>query len=161
MELLRDNLAAGASFSLVGIAVLVLGFAALDLVTPGRLRQLVWIEHNRNAVLLTTSMVIGLAIVLVCSVIDTELLELWRALLYTVAYTVLAIAVMMWSFVLIDWLTPGKLGTLLFDGAPRSDETPDDAVTTGHRAADEHPAGWITAAVFLAIGAVIGITLLV
>ena len=29
MELLRDNLAAGASFSLVGIAVLVLGFAAL------------------------------------------------------------------------------------------------------------------------------------
>ncbi len=66
MELLRDNLAAGASFSLVGIAVLVLGFAALDLVTPGRLRQLVWIEHNRNAVLLTTSMVIGLAIVLVC-----------------------------------------------------------------------------------------------
>ncbi len=107
MELLRDNLAAGgASFSLVGIALLVVGFVALDLVTPGRLRQLVWIAHNRNAVILTTSMVIGLAIVLVCSVIDTELLALWRALLYTVAYVILTIAVMMWSFVLIDWLTP-------------------------------------------------------
>ncbi|WP_055475707.1 DUF350 domain-containing protein [Gordonia sp. HS-NH1] len=153
MELLRDNLAAGASFSLVGIALLVLGFAALDLVTPGRLRQLVWIEHNRNAVLLTTSMVIGLAIVLVSSVIDTELLELWRALLYTAAYSVLTIAVMMWSFVLIDWLTPGKLGTLLFDGSARDD--------AGRRAADEHPAGWITAAVFVAVGAVIGTTLLV
>ncbi|MFE0751240.1 DUF350 domain-containing protein [Gordonia sp. NPDC058843] len=157
MELLRDNLAAGASFSLVGIAVLILGFAALDLVTPGRLRRLVWIEHNRNAVLLTTSMVIGLAIVLVCSVIDTELLELWRALLYTAAYSVLAIAVMMWSFVLIDWLTPGKLGTLLFDGASRG-EDPSEA---GHDASEEHPAGWITAAVFVAIGAVIGMTLLV
>ncbi|MGW8815816.1 DUF350 domain-containing protein [Gordonia terrae] len=160
MELLRDNLAAGASFSLVGIAMLILGFAALDLVTPGRLRQLVWIEHNRNAVLLTTSMVIGLAIVLVCSVVDTELLELWRALLYTVAYSVLAIAVMMWSFVLIDWLTPGKLGTLLFDGAPGADDAP-DSLDTGRRAADEHPAGWITAAVFVAVGAVIGMTLLV
>ncbi|ASR01479.1 DUF350 domain-containing protein [Gordonia rubripertincta] len=142
MELLRDNLAAGASFSLVAIALLVVGFAALDLVTPGRLRQLVWIDHNRNAVILTTSMVIGLSVVLVCSVIDTELLALWRALLYTVAYVVLTIAVMMWSFVLIDWLTPGKLGTLLLEN-------------------DEHPAGWITAAVFVGIGAVIGMTLLV
>ncbi|MCK8613090.1 DUF350 domain-containing protein [Gordonia sp. C13] len=142
MELLRDNLAAGASFSLVGIALLVVGFVALDMVTPGRLRQLVWIDHNRNAVILTTSMVIGLSIVLVCSVIDTELLELWRALLYTAAYVVLTIAVMMWSFVLIDWLTPGKLGTLLLEN-------------------DEHPAGWITAAVFVGIGAVIGMTLLV
>ena len=143
MELLRDNLAAGASFSLVGIALLVLGFVALDLVTPGKLRQLVWIEHNRNAVILTTSMVIGLSIVLVCSVIDTELLVLWRALLHTVAYVVLAIAVMMWSFVFIDWLTPGKLGTLLLEEN------------------DEYPAGWITAAVFVGVGAVIGITLLV
>ena len=142
MELLRDNLAAGASFSLVAIALLVVGFAALDLVTPGRLRQLVWIDHNRNAVILTTSMVIGLSVVLVCSVIDTELLALWRALLYTVAYVVLTIAVMMWSFVLIDWLTPGKLGTLLLEN-------------------DEHLAGWITAAVFVGIGAVIGMTLLV
>lgn len=146
MELLRDNLAAGASFSLVGITLLVVGFAALDLVTPGRLRQLVWVDHNRNAVILTTAMIVGLSIVLVCSVIDTELLELWRALLYTVAYTVLAIAVMMWSFVLIDWLTPGKLGTLLFDG--------------GDRPSDSHPAGWISAAVFVGIGAVIGTTLL-
>lgn len=142
MELLRDNLAAGASFSLVGIALLVVGFVALDLVTPGRLRQLVWVDHNRNAVILTTSMVIGLAIVLACSVVDTELLALWRALLYTAAYVVLTIAVMMWSFVLIDWLTPGKLGTLLLEN-------------------DEHPAGWITAAVFVGIGAVIGMTLLV
>lgn len=142
MELLRDNLAAGASFSLVGIALLVVGFVALDLVTPGRLRQLVWVDHNRNAVILTTSMVIGLSIVLACSVVDTELLALWRALLYTAAYVVLTIAVMMWSFVLIDWLTPGKLGTLLLEN-------------------DEHPAGWITAAVFVGIGAVIGITLLV
>ena len=142
MDLLRDNLAAGASFSLVGIALLVVGFVALDVVTPGRLRQLVWVDHNRNAVILATSMVIGLSIVLVCSVIDTELLELWRALLYTVAYVVLTIAVMMWSFVLIDWLTPGKLGTLLLEN-------------------DEHPAGWITAAVFVGVGAVIGMTLLV
>ena len=141
MEILRDNLARGASFSLVGIALLVIGFVALDLVTPGKLRNQVWIERNRNAVILTASMVVGLALVLIAAVIDTAYLELWRGLVYSIAYVVLAIAVMMWSFVLIDWLTPGKLGTVLLEN-------------------DEHPAGWITAAVFVGIGATIAATIL-
>ncbi|MGV9860759.1 DUF350 domain-containing protein [Gordonia sp. NPDC003425] len=141
MELLRHNLAWGASFSIMGVALLVVGFAALDLVTPGRLRQAVWVDHNRNAVLLTVSMVVGLGLVLVGSAFDTSMLVLWRALVYTLAYAVLAIAVMMWSFVLIDWLTPGKLGTLLLD-----DET--------------HTAGWISASVFVGIGAVIAAVLI-
>ncbi|NDK92126.1 DUF350 domain-containing protein [Gordonia desulfuricans] len=144
MEIVRDNLAAGASYSLVGIALLVIGFVALDLVTPGRLRQLVWAEQNRNAVLLTASMVIGLVLVMMAGVIDGAGLELWRGLVYTIVYVVVAIAVMMWSFVLIDWLTPGKLGTLLL-------EENDDA----------HPAGWITATVFVGIGAIIAAAVLV
>lgn len=142
MEILRDNLADGASYSLIGIALLIVGFVALDLVTPGRLRQLVWVEHDRNATILTVSMVIGLALVLVCSVIDTAHLELWRGLVYSIAYAVLTIAVMMWSFVLIDWLTPGKLGSLLLEDS------------------DENPAIWVTATVFVGIGAIIAAALL-
>ena len=117
MDMLRDNLAHAAAFSIAGIVLLAVGFLALDLVTPGRLRQLVWLDHNRNATILAASMVIGLSFVLVCSVIDTAGLVLWRAVLYTAIYAVLTIAVMMWSFVFIDWLTPGKLGTLLLDDA--------------------------------------------
>ncbi|MGC4933352.1 DUF350 domain-containing protein [Gordonia sp. DT30] len=142
MEILRDNLAHGASYSLVGIVLLIIGFLALDLVTPGRLRQLVWVEHNRNATILTVSMVIGLAVVMVGSVIETADLELWRGLVYTIVYVVVTIAVMMWSFVLIDWLTPGKLGSLLLEDG------------------DGHPAAWVSAAVFVGIGAVIGAVLL-
>lgn len=142
MELLRDNLAAGASFSLVAIVLLVIGFGALDLVTPGKLRQLVWVDRNRNATVLTVAMVIGLAIVVVCSVIDTRDEVLWRGLLYTAIYAALAMAVMMWSFVLVDWLTPGKLGAVLLDD-------------------DDHRAGWISATMFVGVAAVIGATLLV
>ncbi|MGC4962890.1 DUF350 domain-containing protein [Gordonia sp. DT218] len=140
MNQLRDNLGDAAAYSLMGIVLLVLGFVALDLVTPGRLRNLIWLDHNRNAVMLATAQVIGLSIVMVAGVRDSVTLDLWRGVLYTVAYTVLAIAVMMWSFVLIDWLTPGKLGTLLLDD-------------------DEHPAGWICGAVFIGVGAVIGAAL--
>ncbi|MYR07084.1 DUF350 domain-containing protein [Gordonia sp. SID5947] len=140
MNHLRDNLGDAAAYSLMGIVLLVLGFVALDLVTPGRLRNLIWLDHNRNAVMLATAQVIGLSVVMVAGVRDSMMLELWRGVLYTVAYTVLAIAVMMWSFVLMDWLTPGKLGTLLLDD-------------------DEHPAGWICGAVFIGVGAVIGAAL--
>ena len=142
MEVLRDNLAAGTSFSLVAIALLVIGFGALDLVTPGRLRQLVWVQRNRNATILTVAMVVGLAIVVVCSVIDTRDLVLWRGLLYTAIYALVTMAVMMWSFVLVDWLTPGKLGAVLLDD-------------------EEHAAGWISATMFVGVAAVIGATLLV
>lgn len=142
MEAFRDNLALTASYSLVGITVLIVGFIALDLVTPGKLRELVWVEHNRNAVILTTAMVIGQSIVLIGSLFATEFLVLWQALLHTLAYNGVAIAVMMWSFVLVDWLTPGRLGSLLFE---------DD---------EEHPASWITAAIFVGIGAVIGVALM-
>ena len=83
------NLAWGASFSLLGVALMVVGFGALDLVTPGRLRQLVWVDNNRNAMILTTSMVVGIAFVLVASVVDTVTLVLWKALLYTLAYACL------------------------------------------------------------------------
>ncbi|MDL9946703.1 DUF350 domain-containing protein [Gordonia sp. ABSL11-1] len=140
MDLLRDNIGAAAAYSGVGVLLLVVGFLALDLVTPGRLRNLIWLDHNRNAVMLATAQVIGLSIVLVAGIRDSLTLELWRGIVYTIAYVVLAIAVMMWSFVLIDWLTPGKLGTLLLDD-------------------DEHPAGWICGAVFIGVGAVIGAAL--
>ena len=137
MDQLRDNLGDAAAYSLVGIALLIVGFVALDLVTPGRLRNLIWLDHNRNAVMLATAQVIGLSIVLVAGARDSLALELWRGVLYTAIYVLLAIAVMMWSFVLIDWLTPGKLGTLLLED-------------------DGHPAGWICGAVFIGISAVIG-----
>lgn len=136
MDHLRDNLGDAASYSLVGILLLVIGFVALDLVTPGRLRSLVWIEHNRNAVMLLTAQVIGLSLVLIAGIRDSAGLELWRGLLYTALYVVLAIAVMMWSFVLVDWLTPGKLGSLLLDD-------------------ERHPAGWICGAAFIGVGAMI------
>ncbi|MFT4126550.1 MAG: DUF350 domain-containing protein [Gordonia sp. (in: high G+C Gram-positive bacteria)] len=142
MEIVRHNLAFGASFALVGIALLVIGFLALDLVTPGKLRDLVWADRNRNATLLTAAMVVGLILVLVGSIVDTAGLVLWRALVSTIVSVVLAITVMMWSFVLVDWLTPGKLGTVLLDD-------------------DDHVAGWITAAVFVGIGLIIATTLVV
>lgn len=137
MEILRDNLADIASYGLLGLGLIILGFLALDLITPGNLRNLAWVEHNRNAVILATAQIIGVAWVVYSGVQASLGLELWRGVLYTFIYGVVAIALMMFSFVLIDLLTPGKLGALLLEN-------------------DRHPAGWINAAVFLGVAGIVG-----
>jgi len=40
----------------------------------------------------------------------------WQGLLFAALYSLVAIAVMCFSFVLVDWLTPGRLGELLLGG---------------------------------------------
>lgn len=132
---LRDNLGGLSAYGLLALVLLVVGFLALEIVTPGSLRSMVWVEHRRNAVILTVSMVIALSLVILTGASVSGPLALWRGLLYTAIYGIVAIALLMFSFVLIDWLTPGKLGSLILDD--------DDSV-----------AGWVSGAVFVGLGAV-------
>lgn len=139
VEMLRDNMASSASFGLLAVVALIAAVGALDLVTPGSLRTLVWVEHNRNAVILTVAQVISVATILAAAVVASTGLELWRSILFTLVYVVIGIAVLAFSFVLIDWLTPGKLGSLVLE--------------------TDTPTVWVNAAVFVGIGAVMAAAL--
>nr|WP_155820989.1 DUF350 domain-containing protein [Gordonia hirsuta] len=139
MTTLRDNLADLTSYGLVSVAVLIIGFIGLDLVTPGSLRTLIWRENNRTATVLAVAQALGLMIALAAGIGAAPGLELWRGVLYTAVYGVITVALMMFSFVLVDALTPGRLGSLLLDHK-----------TPGGGAA--HPAVWLNAVLFVAIG---------
>lgn len=144
LALLRDDLADLTSYGLLAVGLLVLGFIGLDLVTPGSLRRWIWTEGNRSAVILAVSQALGLTIALAAGISASHDLPLARGILYVLIYGVATIALMMFSFVLIDLLTPGKLGALLLEGA---DDGEDDADDPTH-----NPAVWLNAVVFLAIG---------
>ncbi len=139
VELLRDNLASSASYGLLAVVALVVAFAALDLITPGNLRTLVWVENNRNAVILTVAQVIAVMSILTASIVAGGGLELWRSIVFSLAYVLVGIAILAFSFVLIDWLTPGKLGSLVLE--------------------DNTQTAWVSAATFVGIGAVIATAL--
>ncbi len=116
-SLFFDNLADIAAYGLLGIVVLIVGYLALDVVTPGTLRNLLWRDDNRNAVLLTSGFLISLGVVYAASARAGMMTDhLWQGLLFAALYSVVAIALMCFSFVLIDWLTPGRLGELLLTG---------------------------------------------
>ena len=151
LVLLRDNLADLTAYGLVSLALLIIGFAGLDLVTPGSLRSLVWRDNSRTAAVLAVAQVIGLAVALAAAITASISLELWRGLLHTFVYGIVTVALMMFSFVLIDLLTPGRLGALLLGR-----DTGAEATETK---ASLHPAVWVNAVVFVALGLFVSATL--
>ncbi|MDP3711722.1 MAG: DUF350 domain-containing protein [Mycobacteriales bacterium] len=136
---IADDLLSGALASLayagVGAAVLAVGYAALDALTPGRLRHLVYEHRNANAAVVVIANLLALATI-VTTAIATSDDELGRGLADAAVYGGLGIVLLALCFRLVDALTPGDLGALVTDERP-------------------HPAAWVTAVAQLALGAVL------
>jgi Na+-transporting methylmalonyl-CoA/oxaloacetate decarboxylase beta subunit len=99
-------------FGLVGIGLMALGYLLIDLLTPGKLRDLIWIEKNPNAALLLAANQIGISAI-VFTAIFTSYSNFGQGLASTVLFGVIGIAVMGLAFLVLDWLTPGKLGDVI------------------------------------------------
>ena len=111
-----ENLLEGAGrsivFGLIGIGLMALGFVLVDLLTPGKLRNLIWVDRNPNAALLLSANQLGIALI-VFTAIFTSYDEFGRGLASTVIFGLLGIAVMAMAFLVLDWMTPGKLGEVI------------------------------------------------
>lgn len=138
-ENMGADIAATASYSAVGVVLMAVGFAVVDLLTPGNLRTQVWIDRNRNAAILVASNLLGVAIIVVAA-ITASAGDLAEGLVLTVVYTAIGLLAMALAFLLLDALTPGKLGEMLIDERP-------------------HPAVWVSAASHIGIGLVIAAAL--
>ncbi|SDD17907.1 DUF350 domain-containing protein [Glycomyces harbinensis] len=128
-----------AAYSAVGIVLMVLGYLVTDWLTPGKLGELIWTERNKNAAILLTSNVLGVGLIVVGAIWASEG-GLLRGLASTFVFGVIGLAAMAFAFLILDWLTPGKLGDIL--------------------TSEEHqPAVWVNAAMHLALGGVIAMAL--
>lgn len=119
----------------VGTILMAVGFLLVDLATPGKLRELIWTEANRNAAVVLASGLLGVGLIVTTAVLTSED-SLAAGLLSTFLYGLTGLALMSVSFVLLDLVTPGKLGEILTRPEP-------------------HPAAWVTAAVHVSISAII------
>ncbi|MFC4335066.1 DUF350 domain-containing protein [Salininema proteolyticum] len=128
-----------AAYSLAGLFLMVVGFWIVDLLTPGKLGELIWTHRNRNAALLLASNMFGVGIIAVGAIWASEG-DLVQGLVSTAVFGLVGLVVMALSFLVLDLLTPGKLGVLV-----TSEEM--------------HPAVWVNAAVHIALGAVIAMAL--
>ena len=125
-----------AAYTGVGIALLVLGFYALDVLTPGHLGRHIYEERSINAGLTLAAGFLGQGAIVFASIWTNATSGFGQALLYTVVFGVLGVVLQAVAFVALDVLIPGRLGQHLMEPA-------------------FHPASLISAAVQLAVAAII------
>jgi uncharacterized membrane protein YjfL (UPF0719 family) len=141
-ELSRDvlnPLVGAVAYSVVGIVLMVLGYLVTDWLTPGKLGELIWTERNKNAAILLTSNVLGVGLIVVGAIWASEG-GVIRGVVSTFVYGVIGLGAMAIAFLILDLLTPGKLGDIL---------TEDEL----------QPAVWVNAAMHVALGGVIAMAL--
>ncbi|MEV6234902.1 DUF350 domain-containing protein [Saccharopolyspora shandongensis] len=133
-EMLAGLLAAVA-YGVIGVAMMALGYVLVDLATPGKLRDLIWVQRNPNAALLLVSGLIGVGIILTTAIVGSAD-DLIAGLIGTLAFGLLGLILMSLSFLLIDAVTPGRLGDEL--SSPNM-----------------HPATWVSATSHVVIAVLI------
>jgi uncharacterized membrane protein YjfL (UPF0719 family) len=120
----------------VGILLLVVGAVALDLLTPGHLARHIYEERSINAGIALAAGFIGQGAIAFTTIWTNATSGFGTALGYTVVFGLVGIALQVVAFVVLDLLTPGKLGATLMQ-------------------VPFHPASLVTAAATLAVSAII------
>ncbi|WP_250036264.1 DUF350 domain-containing protein [Paractinoplanes maris] len=99
-------------FGIVGIGLMAVGYVLVDVLTPGKLRDLIFVERNPNASLLLAANQLGIAAI-VFTAIFTTYDSFGQGLASTVLFGLIGIAIMGLAFLVLDWMTPGKLGEVI------------------------------------------------
>ncbi|CCH86626.1 conserved membrane protein of unknown function [Modestobacter italicus] len=120
----------------VGILLLMAGAFALDLLTPGHLARHIYEERSVNAAIALAAGFLGQGAIAFTSIWTNATSGFGTALSYTVAFGVVGVGLQVVAFVVLDLLTPGKLGHTLMQ-------------------VPFHPASLVTAASTLAVSAII------
>jgi uncharacterized membrane protein YjfL (UPF0719 family) len=118
----------------VGMAVLVVGFYMVDLLTPGKLRQLVFVDRRPNAVVVAGAMYIALTTVIITA-ITTSYSQLGQGLIGVAVYGLMGVILLGLALLTMHLLIPGNF----------------------HEHVDEptlHPGSFAVALILLAVGGV-------
>jgi uncharacterized membrane protein YjfL (UPF0719 family) len=92
-------------YFLVGMAVLVVGFVMVDVLTPGKLRQMVFVDRRPNAVVLACAMYIALAAVII-SAIANSYSQLGQGLVGVAVYGLLGVILQGIALLTLQFVIP-------------------------------------------------------
>jgi uncharacterized membrane protein YjfL (UPF0719 family) len=121
-------------YFVVGMAVLLIGFYAVDVLTPGKLRRLVFIDRRPNAVVVAGAMYIALTVVIITAIANSYS-QLGQGLLGVAVYGLMGVILLGIALLAMHLLIPGSF----------------------HEQIDEpelHPGSFAVALILLAVGGV-------
>jgi uncharacterized membrane protein YjfL (UPF0719 family) len=113
-DVLVQNLVSALLYFVAGVIILVLGFAMVDALTPGRLRKQVFEERRPNAVIVTAAIDVSLTAVIVSAIVASSD-KLGQGLLDTVVYGLVGVALQGIALVILEAVVPGHYRTIIDD----------------------------------------------
>ena len=131
---LTQNVVAAVLYFVVGIVVFGAGFVMTDVLTPGNLRELVFVAHRPNAVAVACGMYGALALVTAVAIIASSA-ELAQGLIDALVYGLVGVALQGLTLLALEALVPGRFRDLIGDEKL-------------------HPGAVATAVILLAVGGV-------
>ena len=111
-----ENLLYAVVYLGVGIALLILAAFVVDLLTPGRL--VTHVVNSYSSALVLAAALIGQGLVIFTAIWTNAESGFGDALLWTVAFGLLGVVLTAVAFLVVDLLTPGKLGDILAQAGP-------------------------------------------
>jgi uncharacterized membrane protein YjfL (UPF0719 family) len=105
------------AYAAVGLALLVFGYVVWDLLTPGKLVQRIWEERSINAAIVLATGYATQGGVIFTSIWSHGAAGFGDALAWTIVFSLLGLLLQAVAFLLLDLLTPGKLGDIVCERA--------------------------------------------
>ena len=142
-----ESLGATLVYAVMGLALLVLGYVLIDLLTPGHLgRALVGDAADGEgrgrgpsygAAVILSSSILANGLVIFTALWTNVAAGLGTAVLWTMVFGVLGLVLQAVAFVLVDAVVPGRLADVIFE----------------HERV--HPAAWVMASAHLAVAGIV------
>lgn len=109
---LLDGIGVSLAYFGVGALVLAVGFVVLDVLTPGSLRQHIFIEHRPNAAALHAASSVALATIVVTVMTNASDDLLW-GIVDVVVYGLLGVVFQAVTLVILELVVPGRFRDLV------------------------------------------------
>lgn len=107
------------AYFVLAAVILVVGFVILDLITPGKLHELVFVHHLPNAAVITVAQQVAIGIIVVTAVVNSSDI-LTEGLIETAVFGGLGLVIQVIVMLLLEVLIPGRFRDLVEDPKLRS-----------------------------------------
>ena len=132
---LVNGLLSGLGYGAIGLVLLAVGYKVIDALLPGDLGSQIYTERNTNAALVVAAGLVALGAIVTTAIVTSDD-DFSTGAANAAGYGLLGVVLLSLAFVVMDKLTPGKLGVIC-------------------TATERHPAIYVTMATLLTVGAIV------
>lgn len=110
-----EDLGSALCYGVLGVALLVIGYLVIDLLTPGHLGRTLVDDRSPNAAVVAGAGLLSLGAVVTSAIVASVGDNLLEGLAQAAGYGVGGIAILALAFRAVDLITPGRLGDVIHD----------------------------------------------